>query len=201
MNFLKEEKEVKYWDGKIYHPTIACGAFRSVESFGFGEYKAKIKLPKGKNLWPSFWLSGDGPWPEYGEFDILESWSGEHDYFVINNPHFPWIYPAYRTTTNVHYSKDGEHKSIGTRNVPLWKNWKSPSDNVLEYKLIWKEDSAKFYINGRLIRETSGEPLEEINKRNPKMRIIFNVFSENPKFFDVNLETPMIIEDFSYIPF
>ncbi|HEY4106805.1 MAG TPA: glycoside hydrolase family 16 protein [Polyangiaceae bacterium] len=42
----------------------------------YGRIEARIKLPKGKGMWPAFWLLGnnigDVGWPRCGEIDILE---------------------------------------------------------------------------------------------------------------------------------
>jgi beta-glucanase (GH16 family) len=42
----------------------------------YGRIEARIKLPKGKGLWPAFWLLGQNidqvGWPDCGEVDILE---------------------------------------------------------------------------------------------------------------------------------
>lgn len=67
-------KEIHHWNGKTYNPTVACGLLRSVDTFGYGRFSAEIMLPKGKNLWPAFWLIGDGDedWPACGEIDIME---------------------------------------------------------------------------------------------------------------------------------
>jgi beta-glucanase (GH16 family) len=42
----------------------------------YGRFQARIKLPKGKGLWPAFWMLGTRidsvGWPECGEIDVLE---------------------------------------------------------------------------------------------------------------------------------
>ena len=42
----------------------------------YGRIEAKIKLPRGKGLWPAFWMLGSNSdtaiWPQCGEIDIME---------------------------------------------------------------------------------------------------------------------------------
>ncbi len=42
----------------------------------YGRFAARIKLPRGRGIWPAFWIMGDNieqaDWPGCGEVDILE---------------------------------------------------------------------------------------------------------------------------------
>ncbi|MFH9725832.1 discoidin domain-containing protein [Streptomyces sp. NPDC017254] len=45
--------------------------------FTYGRVEARVKVPKGKGLWPAFWMMGGDfltgrPWPYNGEIDIME---------------------------------------------------------------------------------------------------------------------------------
>ena len=46
------------------------------EGFEYGTLIARIKMPSGRGLWPSFWLVGadedSNPWPAAGEIDVVE---------------------------------------------------------------------------------------------------------------------------------
>jgi len=52
------------------------GMIRSLQTFYYGYYEARVKLPKGKGIWPAFWLNSDYDasgalsWPP--EIDIME---------------------------------------------------------------------------------------------------------------------------------
>jgi beta-glucanase (GH16 family) len=45
-------------------------------SFLYGRFEARIKVPTGKGTWPAFWMLPDGNsygiWPKSGEIDIME---------------------------------------------------------------------------------------------------------------------------------
>jgi beta-glucanase (GH16 family) len=46
------------------------------QSWLYGKVEARIKIPKGKGLWPAFWMMGNNyetiNWPACGEIDIME---------------------------------------------------------------------------------------------------------------------------------
>lgn len=49
----------------------------SRESFKYGVFEMRAKLPKGKGLMSAFWMLGTdysfGNWPNVGEIDIMEN--------------------------------------------------------------------------------------------------------------------------------
>ena len=139
-------REVKYWDGTVYKPTIACGTMRSIKSFSFGTFSAEIMCPKGYNLWPSFWLTGEGNWPP--EIDIMEAWSDNNNYYKWFIAQPPYLSPSWRTTTNVHFNDNNMKKSsIGSRNVSVLKSAKNPAENFIKYEVVWKPTEIIFKVN------------------------------------------------------
>lgn len=44
--------------------------------FTYGYYEGRVKMPKGNGFWPSLWMLPDqdkyGPWPDSGEYDVVE---------------------------------------------------------------------------------------------------------------------------------
>lgn len=59
---------------------------RQRASFGYGILTARIKVPSGTGLWPSFWMIGDdedvNPWPGSGEIDMLEMVSNPRKHYT-----------------------------------------------------------------------------------------------------------------------
>lgn len=49
-------------------------------SWTYGRVEARIKMPRGKGMWPAFWMLGDNigevGWPRCGEIDIVEMVGG-----------------------------------------------------------------------------------------------------------------------------
>ncbi len=200
-------KEVKHWDGNIYHPEFEVPTMRSLEDFSYGTFSAEMMMPTGKNISASFWLSGSGNWPP--EIDIEEGWTEEkNSWFRLFERYFPWIKPSWRTTTNVHYRENDLTKThVGSRNIPYFKQPKDPAENWVEYKCIWKPDSIVFYAGGKKVREITGEVCKKMEKnlkdpeRGYKVNTIFNVWCEDPAYNDIKMYTPMKIRNFKYEPY
>ena len=178
-------KQVKY-KGVTYDTKYAVGTIRSMESFGYGTFSADIMLPKGQNLWPSFWLVGEGTWPNNGEIDIMEAWSNSKGSYY----RFPL---GWRTTTNVHYL-EGTHKQIGSKNVSILKQPRNPSEIFVRYEAEWRPNKITFRVNGKTIREIGWDVCRNfIDSRN--MHVIFNLWTDSEDF---TLEAPMVIKNFKY---
>jgi beta-glucanase (GH16 family) len=58
----------------------------------YGRFEARIKLPRGKGLWPAFWMLGANSdtviWPDCGEIDIME-YLGDNPTTVLGTVHGP----------------------------------------------------------------------------------------------------------------
>jgi beta-glucanase (GH16 family) len=72
------------------------------KAFKYGMIEIKAKLPKGKGVWPAFWMMGNLPdsatgnhsWPQCGEIDILEMVGGGNgDATAYANLHWGDSYP------------------------------------------------------------------------------------------------------------
>lgn len=189
---------VKHWDGKTYYPTVACGLLRSVETFSYGTFSAKIMLPKGKNLWPAFWLVGeDEPWPACGEIDICEALTNRlGGYFKMGIPQPPYLVPSWYTTTNIHWQEDdGRHGYTGSRRLPLLFSLKRPAHNFVKYEVEWRQDIITFRVNGKTIRTYGYHVAKHLHDK--RMNVIFDLWTTSEDF---TCETPMKIRNFEYKP-
>lgn len=58
----------------------------------FGRFEARIKLPRGKGIWPAFWMLGNDidavGWPTCGEIDIME-FRGQEPFLNHGSLHGP----------------------------------------------------------------------------------------------------------------
>ncbi len=96
-------------------------------SWKYGKIEAMMKLPKGKGMWPAFWMLGQDihtvNWPKSGEIDIMEH---------INSDNL--IYGT------MHWDNNG-HASYGG----------NTTGDVTQYHLYsieWTPDAIKWFLDG-----------------------------------------------------
>ena len=60
-------------------------------AFTYGRVEARAKMPKGKGMWPAFWMLGENiqtvSWPRCGEVDVME-WVGKDPRFFHATVHY-----------------------------------------------------------------------------------------------------------------
>jgi beta-glucanase (GH16 family) len=58
----------------------------------FGRIEARVKLPRGRGMWPAFWMMGESisrvGWPACGEIDVFEMAGGTNDASVSGTIHW-----------------------------------------------------------------------------------------------------------------
>lgn len=127
------EGKKENYGGKNY--TSSKILTRGKKVFKFGRIDIRAQLPKGKGMWPAFWLLPQnnvyGNWPTSGEIDLME--------MIGNEPN--------RSYATVHYGPGPGSTQIG-------RNYTLPSgvfnDSFHVFSLEWKLDQVKWYIDGNL---------------------------------------------------
>jgi beta-glucanase (GH16 family) len=78
------------YQGRLF--TSARLTTEGKQTFQYGKFEARMKLPSGRGLWPAFWLLGANTptvgWPQSGEIDIME-YRGQEPSKVIGTIHGP----------------------------------------------------------------------------------------------------------------
>ena len=105
------------------------------KAFKFGRIDFRAKLPKGKGIWPAFWMMPQnntfGTWPRSGELDIME--------LIGNEPA-----KVYGTL----------HFGPGPGSTQISKNYTLPSgtfnDEFHVFSIEWKQDEIKWFVDGNL---------------------------------------------------
>ena len=182
----------KYFTQFNLTSNIGVGLISCVEKFHYGIYEIEAKLPKGKNLWPAFWMWSWDSWPP--EIDVFEGYSDNMFGYFKFNPFKSLSF--WDVQTNVHYTVDDKsHMVGGKKNLFTFKN---PTKHFIKYKLIWTEESLKFYYNEKLVRIIdSPEIMYNIN--NSKMNVVLNNgITNGHEIKDIRKSTPFIVKYFKY---
>ena len=116
-------------------------------SWKYGRIAARMKLPRGKGIWPAFWMlganidenGGDTPWPHCGEIDIMEFYGSKDESTV---------------EANIHYAdKNGKHAHMGAVKFKLDAG--TFADGFHIFELEWDIDHIAWYVDGELYHSTS----------------------------------------------
>lgn len=112
--------------------TVYSIRMNSKESWKYGYFEARLKLPKGKGTWPAFWMLPKNftAWPDDGEIDIMEEVG----------------YNANYVSSSIH-CKAYNH-SIGTQKTKeILLSTAQTEFHV--YALEWTEDYIKTFVDGK----------------------------------------------------
>ena len=111
----------------------------------YGRIEARIKMPRGKGLWPAFWLLGSNfkeiGWPACGEIDVVEN-VGFEPFTVHGSLHGPG------------YS--GAHPLSGTYKLPGNTRF---SDGFHVFAIEWEPKEIRFYVDNHLYETQTASSL------------------------------------------
>jgi hypothetical protein len=145
-----------------YQVSLLSSAFSNKQQYG--RFECRMTLPKGKGVWPAFWLWGvanDGK--DYIEIDIYEGYG--------RNSGTDTIYQE----CNIHYGTENYSKhikpwitKIGNRNT-IGKKYH-------EFAVEWRSDKIEFYTDGiKIFQYTNKTVLDRFfNQPDSKMWIVIN---------------------------
>lgn len=107
---------------------------KSLRSFRYGLIEARVKLPRGRGIWPAFWLLGEdidqAGWPRCGEIDVMENF-GVNPAVVAGTVHGPG------------YSGAGGITASLDAGAPL-------CDDFHMYAADWEPGRIRWYADGTL---------------------------------------------------
>ena len=153
-NHLIIEAHQEEWNGARF--TSASLLTQGKQSWRYGRFEARAKLPQARGTWPAFWTLGADidlvDWPRCGEIDIME--------YVGHEPGVKGIYG------NVHYGEAKHYAFIEPRKftesdgviipdetAPLSKGFCPVPDATTEfhvYAVEWYPDRLDFFVDDRL---------------------------------------------------
>jgi beta-glucanase (GH16 family) len=127
------EAKAESFGGKNYTSTRL--KTQGKKAFKFGRIDIRAILPKGRGVWPAFWLLPQdnvfGGWPRSGEIDLMEYIGSETN----------------RVLGTVHYGP-------GPGSIYSSKNYILPAgtfnDQFHVFSLEWKQDEIKWFVDDNL---------------------------------------------------
>lgn len=121
-------------DGKVSDYSSARLKTELSFSQAYGRFEARLKMPKGKGIWPAFWMLGSNHrevgWPRCGEIDIMEYLGHE-----VDTTHGTIHGPGYSGAGGV--SKGTKHSA------PL-------TDGFHVYAVEWEPEEIRWYLDDKL---------------------------------------------------
>lgn len=126
---IRCEDEPAYYDGA--KRDYRSGMMTTTGKFSqtYGRFEARCRVPKGRGLWPAFWMLPEPPaWPP--EIDILEVLCHEPDKVYMSSH---WINPKDEYNS---LSQTGEYKGVDF------------SDGFHTIAVEWEEKEIRWYVDG-----------------------------------------------------
>jgi beta-glucanase (GH16 family) len=134
--FITAIKDGTDSEGKTHRFTSARMTTKNKFSWKYGRFEARIKMPKGRGVWPAFWLMPEdsmyGGWASSGELDIVEE-VGDKPNTAFGTIHYGDKWPG-----NVH---TGDKFILPSGDL---------ADDFHVYAVEWEEGVIRWYIDGNL---------------------------------------------------
>ncbi len=111
---------------------IISARINTKESWKYGYFEARLKMPSGKGTWPAFWMLPEKEqlnWPLDGEIDIME--------YVGYDP--GWVHASVHTKAYNH--------TIGTQKTARMET-KTAETEFHIYAVEWTADFVKGFVDG-----------------------------------------------------
>lgn len=116
---------------------IESGMLRSKWTGKYGYYECRMKVPRGRGMWPAFWINPQTGWPP--EIDVLE---------IVNN--------GRDTTANsFHFVHEGAEKPEDiTTKLDKWGSYRPGidyADGFHTFAVLWTPDRVDHYVDGVMV--------------------------------------------------
>lgn len=157
---------------------------KGTQSWKYGRFEMRAKLPAGQGAWPAFWMLPTdevyGGWPRSGEIDIIESVNlkaGTNEGGSEAN--------VYGT---LHYGKEWPDNSFSGQSY-LLPDGLNPADDFHTYAIEWQEGEIRWYVDNYLYATQRKSTVRYNSKDEPVGLSHRGWFTENFNIVSGELET------------
>ena len=148
------------------------------ETYKYGKFEIRCKIPKEKGFWPAFWMYGQSG-DVNNEIDVFEFWNPTNFFGKYNEKKLSKIHHM-----TVHYNK----KMSG-------ENYEGPdfSADFHTFSVVWDSTKIEWYVDGELKRLSTyyqtkrGKNVECKNIKAGKTYYINPIFPKDPMSIIANL--------------
>lgn len=123
---------------------FSTGEIDSREYFHFGMYEIRCRIPKGRGLWPAFWIYGEENGINH-EIDVFEFWN-QGSTFRRYDP---------KKNSRVQNMSVHHKGRMSIKNAGMGPDY---SKDFHVFSVVWDECAIRWYTNGRLVRTQNRWP-------------------------------------------
>jgi beta-glucanase (GH16 family) len=191
--FTKDPENVRVADGKLIitcrisnvngEKRYTAARMNTMGKFEVakGRIEARAKLPKGRGVWPAFWMLGTkGGWPQCGEIDIMEYWG--HDPNTV--------------ASNVHTGDYNHTKGTGRGGTLTYPD---PWKDYHIYAVEWYDDRMDFFFDDKKFYtcKKKGEGIGEWPFDDPEYIIVNFALHNNWKKSEAGIDDSIFPQEFA----
>lgn len=156
---LKSNRDFESYSHKNYKKnrdsiriTSSCLMTKEKQSWKYGRFEIRAKIPTEMGLWPAFWTLGLEPnWPANGEIDIMEFYKG-------------------KVLANIAWESNQKWKPVWDSESFALEHFKNDNwENEFHiWRMDWDKKAIKLYVDNQLLNEVDlNQTYNGTNKMNP----------------------------------
>ena len=208
---LRTQYNPKFFPQYSATPKVGMGLVSCTSRFRFGTFEVEARLPRGKHLWPAFWMWSWDSYPP--ELDVFEGYTDNREGYYDEKTSFipgttdiaqSQITPTLTKTDNwnilwnTHWRDQfGNQTNIG--GVRGLLSYKDPTKHFIKYKAIWKPTEILIYYD-KLLVGTFTDPVALNDFAQYDMNVIINNHPQPTMDFDNPTISSMVVKYFKHTP-
>lgn len=129
-------KAVKEKDGDREYTSARLTTYDR-QSWQYGLFEFRVRLPKGRGSWPAVWMLPDSirsgnRWPHCGEIDIIEHCGRKENQLFFSL-----------------HSERHNHTRSDTKKYTVFQEYPGVMEEFHDYLMEWTPDYVEYYVDGK----------------------------------------------------